>query len=108
MSQRARDPQGAASQRRKRSVKRLKTSTKLRLRLAQVELRVMRALSLRYPTEPHGTRFVQCWAVSGRPVTQALDESGQVWERIWRKATATEPETSWWEPLNMERRKKDA
>ena len=76
--------------------------------MAQAQLRAIRAFAPVMPRRRTGPpRFIQCWAVSGRPVTQALDESGQVWERVWRKATATEPETSWWEPLNMERRKRE-
>ena len=76
--------------------------------MAHAQLRAIRAFAPLAPPRTGPPRFIQGWAVSGRPVTQALDESGQVWERVWRKATATEPETSWWEPLNMERRKKDA
>jgi hypothetical protein len=73
-----------------------------RLRAARRELEVISARR-----EPHPTgRFIQCWAVSGRPVTQALDDQGQVWERVWRKATATTPEESFWEPISMERRDK--
>lgn len=56
-------------------------------------------------------KFVQCWAV-GRgfaAVTQALDEDGQVWERVSliEKDTSTGKKTltsSWWERVDMTRK----
>lgn len=100
---------------------RRKPTTKHQLAIVRAQLRAYReslgrlvnadfdlkasATSIPYDGPP---KFIQCWAVSGRPVTQALDSEGQVWERIWRKATDTMPEESWWEPLSMERRKKKA
>ncbi len=83
-------------------------AARARIRGLRVEVGLMtHVASLRPEPQPTTGRFVQCWAVSGRPVTQALDDTGQVWERVWRKATATTPEESFWEPLNMERRKKE-
>lgn len=50
-------------------------------------------------------RFVQCWAVSGRPVTQALDGNGQVWELHTVLDQSTKQVTEqYWTPLGMERR----
>jgi hypothetical protein len=52
-----------------------------------------------------GERFVQCWAVSGRPVTQALDGNGQVWELHTVLDQSTKQVTEqYWTPLGMERR----
>ena len=87
---------------------RRKTSVKRRLEIARAVNRVLVRIQghVLPASQPKAgpPQFIQCWAVSGRPVTQALDSEGQVWERIWRKATATTSEESWWEPLSMERR----
>ena len=54
-------------------------------------------------------RFVQCWAV-GRGysgITQALDEDGQVWERVSVIENVAGTKTlkeSWWEKLDMTRK----
>ena len=53
----------------------------------------------------HPPRFITCWAVHGRPVTQALDASGQVWElhTVMDGATKTVSE-QFWTRIGMERR----
>ncbi len=86
--------------------RRRKTSPQLALRIARARLRELHGLRPIAPATPHAgpPRFVQCWAVHGRPVTQALDESGQVWERVYRKAPDTTPAESWWERLDMTRK----
>ena len=50
-------------------------------------------------------RFIYAWSVYGRPVTQALDSDGQVWESVsdkidgewvfrgWKKINMTRDET---------------
>ena len=89
---------------------RRKPSGREQLRVARAQLReahrfaALRDLGSQPKAGP--PQFIQCWAVAGRPVTQALDSTGQVWERHWTKATATTPESSWWEPLDMTRRVK--
>ena len=55
-------------------------------------------------------RYVQCWTVARgySGVTQALDEDGVVWERhsrIEKVDGASRLIESWWEPLDMTRRK---
>lgn len=55
-----------------------------------------------------GDRFTSCWSVSRGPgysVTQALDASGQVWERVIEMDKKTGAITaSWWERVGMERK----
>jgi hypothetical protein len=89
------------------AARRRKTSTQERLRILQTVMRALRKHgSNGGAVQPQAgpPKFIHCWAVSGRPVTQALDSEGQVWERVWRKATETTPEESWWERIGMERR----
>lgn len=76
------------------------------LRLIRLYERLWQESVLPARREPPTGKFVQCWAVHGRPVTQALDDQGQVWERVYRKPTETTPAESWWEPLGLERRDK--
>ena len=98
-----------------RAPKRRKDSTTLALRLARAKLRVMRDYSQRgsgvQPTA--AGQFIQCWAVNRgySSVTQALDSSGQVWERVSLMedvqvdgAKKKVLKDSWWEPLSMQRR----
>ena len=92
-----------------------KTTTKLALRIARAQLRAIRqyaAPDVASQAKPGPPQFLQCWAV-GRGysgVTQALDASGQVWER-WTKGSKSstgqfEIEESYWYPLPMERRER--
>ncbi len=90
----------------------------LSLRIARAQLRAVRAAVGQYTSAPvslEGTRaqgerrFIQAWAVqrgmSG--ITQALDSTGQIWERhttAKKVDGAWVVEAEWWEPLGMERR----
>ena len=59
------------------------------------------------PSRPDGqpARFVQCWAVSRgySSITQALDEDGQVWERVSLLENKILVD-AWWEPVSMTRK----
>ena len=50
-------------------------------------------------------RFIQCWAVSRgySSITQALDEDGQVWERVSLLENKILVD-AWWEPVSMTRK----
>ncbi len=108
---------------------RRRTSPALALRLARAQLRAIRQyaapdVDVNQDLKAHvegipipGTgpaKFVQCWTASRGPynsITQALDSSGQVWERVslmedveveGRKVKQVKD--SWWVPLKMTRR----
>ena len=96
-----------------------------KLRIARAELRGMRhviasgeftvsggaPVAVPIPDSGRPPRFIQCWAV-GRgyaAVTQALDELGQVWERvsILEKDSSTNAKVlkeSYWIKLDMTRK----
>jgi hypothetical protein len=100
-----------------------RTNPKLALRIARAQLRAVKAAVGQYTTplvvteRSDGTpKFIQCWSVQRggfSAVTQALDASGQVWERvslmgeeIINDKKVKVLKESWWEPLAMDRRER--
>ena len=90
-----------------------KTSTRVQLRIARAQVRELRRMGqpnmaigpLAWPSGDKPAKFIYAWSVYGRPVTQALDSDGQVWESVsdkidgewvfrgWKKITMTRDET---------------
>ena len=85
----------------------MKRSTRTKLAIARAQLSVYRraipSLPPRMPGQP--ARFVLCWAVNRgfSGITQALDQEGQVWERVSLLENKVLID-SWWEPVNMTRK----
>ncbi len=97
----------AKPRRKSATLRALEATTRATEKMQQAFLRVL--LKEHEPPADARTgpaRFVHCWAVYGRPVTQALDEDGQVWElhTVMDGATKKVAE-QFWTPLGMERRK---
>lgn len=91
-------------------------SLRQQLRVAQAKLKVYRTtvgtevVQVRALGQP--AKFVQAWPVQRgySSVTQALDEDGQVWERISVVENVNGKKTlkaSWWEPLDMTRKPRE-
>ena len=96
---------------------RRKTSPKLALRIARAQLRALRSVVPISPPQTGPSQFIQCWAVNRgmSGVTQALDSTGQVWERVSLMDEKVSEETgkkvkyvreSYWEPVPMTRKEK--
>jgi hypothetical protein len=98
--------------------KRRRRSVKMQLVIARAKLRTLaRALdafsmatvdrTTVAELRPDPERFIACWAASrgGAVITQALDASGQVWERhVDFDKEAGKVTAEWWEKVGMERR----
>ena len=87
----------------------VKRSTRTKLAIARAQLSVYRKTltgqipEIRVVGQP--ARFISAWAVNRgySGITQALDEDGQVWERVSHLENKVLID-SWWEPLPMTRK----
>ena len=85
-----------------------------RERVLRAQVRILRSVALSAPTPARRdgpAKFIQGWVVPRgyASVTQALDEDGQVWERVIQLSPKEpgkrqEVMDSWWEKIGMTRK----